>query len=82
MPNTIPPPRRGAIVKKAVEPDIINSKEEIERLMRQGPKGDVNGGLAILRRMILLDGLVADSDGMVTPAPPVAKVSISLISAS
>ncbi|MCJ1243000.1 hypothetical protein MMC30_000196 [Trapelia coarctata] len=51
------------MLKKTAEPDV-NSNEEVERLMRQGPKGDVNGGLALLRRIILLDGLVADSDGM------------------
>jgi len=53
------------MVKKLAEPEKINLKEEIDTLMRQGPKGDVNGNLAILRRNILLDGLVADSDGMV-----------------
>jgi len=70
MPHTAAAPKRHALVKKTAEADV-NPKEEVERLMRQGPKGDANGGLALLRRMILLDGLVADSDGMVSlPSKP------------
>ena len=52
------------MAKKIVTPDG-SSKDEIESLVRQGPKGDVLGSLDNLRRLILLDGLEADSDGMV-----------------
>ncbi|MCJ1404680.1 hypothetical protein MMC11_007906 [Xylographa trunciseda] len=56
--------RRTAIAKK-INGEDKNSKEELEMLVRQGPKGDLTGSLASLRRSVLLDGLVADSDGMV-----------------
>ena len=41
------------------------SKDDIESLVRQGPKGDVLGGLDCLRKWVLLDGVDADGDGMV-----------------
>ena len=68
MPYTAAAPKRSALVKRTTEADV-DPKEELERLMRQGPKADVNGGLALLRRMIILDGMVADSDGMVYSSP-------------
>ncbi|MCJ1289739.1 hypothetical protein MMC34_001272 [Xylographa carneopallida] len=55
--------KRTALAKKSTAEDR-NAKEELELLVRQGPKGDVAGGLASLRRSVLLDGLVADGDGM------------------
>ncbi|MCJ1394074.1 hypothetical protein MMC18_006952 [Xylographa bjoerkii] len=55
--------KRTAMAKK-VNGEDKNSKEELEALVRQGPKGDLTGSLAALRRSVLLDGLVADSDGM------------------
>ncbi|MCJ1438757.1 hypothetical protein MMC27_008147 [Xylographa pallens] len=55
--------RRTAMAKK-INGEDKNAKEELEALVRQGPKGDLSGSLASLRRSVLLDGLVADSDGM------------------
>ena len=62
--NATAEPKRSAPAKKIVGTDA-NSRDEIEILLRQGPKGDVLGSLASLRQSVLLDGLVADSDGMV-----------------
>jgi hypothetical protein len=45
-------------------------KEELEALVRQGPRGDVPTGLQRLRHLILCDGLDADSDGMVGSSRP------------
>ncbi|MCJ1420076.1 hypothetical protein MMC32_006433 [Xylographa parallela] len=55
--------KRTAMAKK-INGEDRNAKEELETLVRQGPKGDLSGSLASLRRSVLLDGLVADSDGM------------------
>ncbi|MCJ1380300.1 hypothetical protein MMC17_003403 [Xylographa soralifera] len=63
--------KRTAMAKKLNGEDK-NAKEELEILVRQGPKGDLTGSLASLRRSVLLDGLVADSDGMVHCFPPLS----------
>jgi hypothetical protein len=73
MPNTTSAPKRSAISKKITGPDP-NSKEEVELLMKHGPRGDVHGSLATLRRFVLLDGLVADSDGMVSTPFTISSV--------
>lgn len=43
----------------------VNAKEELEGLIRNGPKGDLSLALQNLRHWILCDGMDADSDGMV-----------------
>ncbi|MCJ1479785.1 hypothetical protein MMC13_008471 [Lambiella insularis] len=63
MTNSLAVQRKGAMAKKIVGADV-NSKEDVEVLIRQGPKGDLSGSLDLLRRSVLLDGLEADSDGM------------------
>ena len=62
------PPRRTAIMKKPAASEL-SKKDELEILIRQGPKGDVSGSLDILRRLVLDDGLHSDSDGMVRLHP-------------
>lgn len=56
--------RRNAVPKKA--PVTLTPKDELETLVRQGPRGDVPAGLQRLRHLILCDGLDADNDGMVS----------------
>lgn len=56
------PPRRNAVPKKA--PVTQTPKDELETLVRQGPRGDIPAGLQRLRHLILCDGLDADNDGM------------------
>lgn len=55
-----PSPRRNMVPKKKDDP-----KDELKSLMRRGPKGEVLGALDELRHLILVDGLEADTDGMV-----------------
>ncbi|MCJ1283743.1 hypothetical protein MMC26_003074 [Xylographa opegraphella] len=55
--------KRTAMARK-INGEDGNAKEELEALVRQGPKGDLSRSLASLRRSVLLDGLAADSDGM------------------
>lgn len=50
--------------KKAII--TLTPKDELETLVRQGPRGDVPTGLQRLRHLILCDGLDADNDGMVS----------------
>ena len=40
-------------------------KDDIEAIVRQGPRGDLAGSLERLRKAVLLEGIDADSDGMV-----------------
>lgn len=56
--------RRNAVPKKAIA--TLTPKDELETLVRQGPRGDVPTGLQRLRHLILCDGLDADNDGMVS----------------
>lgn len=62
--STSAPTRRIAVAKKAISSQT--PKDELEALVRQGPRGDVPVGLQRLRHLILCDGLDADSDGMVS----------------
>lgn len=62
--STSAPTRRNAVSKKTVSAQT--PKDELEALVRQGPRGDVPTGLQRLRHLILCDGLDADSDGMVS----------------
>ena len=55
-------PRRQPILRKQEDP-----QDGLKSLIRRGPRGDVPDGLATLRHWILVDGLEADSDGMVRP---------------
>lgn len=59
-----PPARRNVLPKKAII--TLTPKDELETLVRQGPRGDVPTGLQRLRHLILCDGLDADNDGMVS----------------
>ena len=47
--------------KKPVDP-----KDELRSLIRHGPRNDVPDALQNLRHWILVDGLEADNDGMVS----------------
>lgn len=58
------PARRNAMPKKALVTQT--PKDELETLVRQGPRGDIPAGLQRLRHLILCDGLDADNDGMVS----------------
>ena len=58
------PVRRNAVPKKPTV--TLEPKEELDTLVRQGPRGDVPAGLQRLRHLILCDGLDADNDGMVS----------------
>lgn len=62
IPRTVPPLRRNVVPRKKEDP-----KDELKSLMRRGPKGDLIGALQDLRHLILVDGLEADTDGMVRP---------------
>lgn len=62
--STSAPTRRSAVAKKVASAQT--PKDELEALVRQGPRGDVPAGLQRLRHLILCDGLDADSDGMVS----------------
>lgn len=62
--STGAPTRRNAVAKKAISAQT--PKDELEALVRQGPRGDVPVGLQRVRHLILCDGLDADSDGMVS----------------
>ena len=53
------------MAKKMGKDDNMDWKDEIDVLLRSGPQGDVPGNLAWLRKSVLCDGLVADTDGMV-----------------
>ena len=55
-----PSPRRNPIPKKKDDP-----KDDLKSLMRRGSKGDLTGALSGLRHLVLIDGLEADTDGMV-----------------
>ena len=57
------PLKRNAAPKKAAV--TLDPKDELEALIRQGPRGDLSVGLQRLRHLILCDGLDSDSDGMV-----------------
>ena len=46
-----------------------NAKDELESLIRSGPKGDLALALQNLRHWILCDGMDADVDGMVNTTP-------------
>ena len=56
-------PKRPNFTRKPTIPK--DAKQELEALMRQGPKTDVPVALQNLRHWILCDGMDADSDGMV-----------------
>ncbi|MCJ1338777.1 hypothetical protein MMC09_004066 [Bachmanniomyces sp. S44760] len=83
--------KRNVMAKKVLSNGNVSwSKDDIESLVRQGPKGDVLGGLDCLRKWVLLDGVDADGDGMsqlriyiwliLLNAPPLATDSyLSLI---
>lgn len=58
------PTRRNGLPKKATV--LQSPKDELETLVRQGPRGDVASSLQRLRHLILCDGLEADGDGMVS----------------
>ena len=73
--------KRTAVAKK-INGEDRNAKEELEILVRQGPKGDLSGSLASLRRSVLLDGLVADSDGMVHSSSSLSRPTHTLLSLS
>lgn len=55
--------RKAAVPRKS--PASQNPREELEGLVRQGPQGDLQADLARLRYLVLCEGLLADSDGMV-----------------
>lgn len=55
-----PSPTRKPAARKPV-----NAKDELDSLVRNGPKGELPLALANLRHWILCDGMDADSDGMV-----------------
>ncbi len=57
--------RKAAIPRKS--PASQSPREELEGLVRQGPQGDLHADLARLRYLVLCEGLLADSDGMVRP---------------
>lgn len=59
-PRAGPSPRRNPVLKRPGD-----SKDDVKSLMKRGPKGNVTGALEDLRHLILVDGLEADSDGMV-----------------
>ena len=59
-PRVGPSPRRAAIPKKKEDP-----KDQLKSLLRHSPRGNVSEALDDLRHLILIDGLEADSDGMV-----------------
>lgn len=52
-----------------------NPKDELKSLMRRGPRGDLPDALQNLRHWILVDGLEADTDGMVKDSLTVFKQS-------
>ena len=62
-PYADPSQKRNAIPRKKKE----DPKTELKTLIRRNPKGDVLGSLDDLRHLILVDGLEADTDGMVRP---------------
>lgn len=55
--------RRTAAPRRS--PANQNPREELETIVRQGPQGDLQTELARLRHLVLCEGLLADSDGMV-----------------
>lgn len=55
--------RKAAAPKKS--PANQSPREELESLVRQGPQGDLQAELGRLRHLVLCEGLLADSDGMV-----------------
>ena len=56
-----PSPNRRPAPKKPV-----NAKDELDSLIRNGPKGELPLSLQNLRHCILCEGMDADSDGMVS----------------
>ena len=56
-------PKRPVMQRKTTSSK--DSKQELEALIRQGPKDDLPVALQNLRHWILCDGMDADSDGMV-----------------
>ena len=60
-PRAGPSPRRGVAPRRKEDP-----RDELKALMRRSPKGDLLGALDYLRHLILVDGLEADNDGMVS----------------
>ena len=65
--SDVPSPRTGPSLRRNVVPKRIEDpKAELKSRMRRSPKGDVLGALEELRHLILIDGLEADSDGMVS----------------
>lgn len=68
------PSHAGAAPAKRIVPPrktvVQSPKDELETLVRHGPRGDVPTGLQRLRHLILCDGLDADSDGMVSLCRP------------
>ena len=53
-------PQRGLTARRTENP-----KDELKSLIRRGPRGDLPDALQSLRHWILVDGLEADTDGMV-----------------
>lgn len=66
LPNVIanaPISKRNIAAKKTAVPQLPH--DELESMVRQGPRGDVPTSLQRLRYLVLIDGLPADGDGMV-----------------
>ena len=59
---TLGPRRMGLKRMNSTEGE---TKEDLEGLVRHGPKGDVMASLKQFRKLVLLGGMVADADGMV-----------------
>ena len=55
--------KRAAVPRKS--PANLNPREELEAMVRQGPQGELQTELGRLRHLVLCEGLLADSDGMV-----------------
>ncbi|KAI4163868.1 MAG: hypothetical protein LQ342_002641 [Letrouitia transgressa] len=65
LPNVIanaPISKRNIAAKKTAVPQLPH--DELESMVRQGPRGDVPTSLQRLRYLVLIDGLPADGDGM------------------
>ena len=73
--NTGPTSQRGQISRRTENP-----KDELKSLMRRGPRGDLPNALQSLRHWILVDGLEADNDGMVSLFPNVQDICSLLMS--
>lgn len=68
----IVPPRKTVLLQ--------SPKDELETLMRHGPRGDVPTALQRLRHLILCDGLDADSDGMVSTGRSLFSSPLEMVS--